>query len=67
MPRPNDSHRSLLPLEQERTLIAVVELSRSSWLVDFANRSAARGRAPSSGESSGRSSGPHFRSCIRSF
>jgi transposase len=33
MPRPNDSHRSLLPLEQESTLIAVVELSRSSWLV----------------------------------
>ena len=28
-----DSHRSLLPLEQESTLIAVVELSRSSWLV----------------------------------
>src|SRR4051794_5945901 len=33
MPRPNDSHRSLLPLEQESTLIAVVELSHSSWLV----------------------------------
>jgi transposase len=33
MPRPNDSHRSLLPLEQENTLIAVVELSHSSWLV----------------------------------
>src|SRR4051794_41833192 len=33
MPRQNDSHRSLLPLEQESTLIAVVELSRSSWLV----------------------------------
>jgi transposase len=33
MPRPNDSHRSLLPLEQESTLIAVVELSRSSRLV----------------------------------
>src|SRR4051795_193962 len=33
MPRPNDSHRSLIPLEQESTLIAVVELSRSSWLV----------------------------------
>src|SRR3954462_14107478 len=32
MPRPNDSHRSLLPLEQESTLVAVVELSRSSWL-----------------------------------
>jgi transposase len=33
MPQPNDSHRSLLPFEQESTLIAVVELSRSSWLV----------------------------------
>src|SRR6478672_6785920 len=33
MPRPNDSHRSLLPLEQESTLVAVIELSRSSWLV----------------------------------
>src|SRR3954464_5290991 len=42
MPRPNDSHRSLPPLEQESTLIAggegsrlmgVVELSRASWLV----------------------------------
>jgi transposase len=33
MPRPNDSRRSLIPLEQESTLIAVVELSRSSWLV----------------------------------
>src|SRR4051794_20548666 len=33
MPRPNDSHRSLLLLEQESTLIAVVELSHSSWLV----------------------------------
>src|SRR3954451_22533794 len=33
MSRPNDSHRSLLPLEQESTLIVVVELSHSSWLV----------------------------------
>ena len=33
MPRPNDSRRSLLALEQESTLIAVIELSRSSWLV----------------------------------
>src|SRR4051812_1151677 len=33
MSQPNDSRRSLIPLEQESTLIAVVELSRSSWLV----------------------------------
>ena len=33
MKRPNDSRRSLIPLEQESTLIAVVELSQSSWLV----------------------------------
>jgi transposase len=33
MPWPNDSRRSLLALEQESTLIVVVELSRSSWLV----------------------------------
>ena len=33
MPRPDDSRRSLTALEQESTLIAVVELSRSSWLV----------------------------------
>jgi hypothetical protein len=30
MPRPNDSRRFLIPLEQESTLIAVVELSRSA-------------------------------------
>jgi transposase len=33
MPRLNDSRRSLLALEQESTLIAVIELSQSSWLV----------------------------------
>jgi transposase len=33
MPGPNNSRRSLIPLEQESTLLAVVELSRSSWLV----------------------------------
>ena len=33
MKRPNDSRRSLIPLEQESTLIAVIELSQSSWLV----------------------------------
>ena len=33
MPRLNDLRRSLLALEQESTLIAVIELSQSSWLV----------------------------------
>ena len=33
MPRPDDLSRSLVPLQQDSTLIAVVELSRSSWLV----------------------------------
>jgi transposase len=33
MPRLNDSRRSLLALEQESTLIVVIELSQSSWLV----------------------------------
>ena len=33
MPQPNDLSRSLLPLEQDRTLIVVIELSQSSWLV----------------------------------
>jgi transposase len=31
--RLNDSRRSLLALEQESTLIAVIELSQGSWLV----------------------------------
>lgn len=33
MPQPNDLSRSLVPLEQDNTLIAVVELSQSTWLV----------------------------------
>jgi transposase len=33
MPRPDDLSRSLVSLQQDSTLIAVVELSRSSWLV----------------------------------
>src|SRR3954464_4754297 len=32
MPRPNDSHRSLLSLEHESTLIAVVGLSPWGWV-----------------------------------
>ena len=33
MPRPDDLSRSLVALHQDSTLIAVVELSQSSWLV----------------------------------
>src|SRR3954462_7358140 len=33
MPQPNDLSRSLLTLDQASTLIAVIEMSQSSWLV----------------------------------
>jgi transposase len=33
MPKPNDLSRSLVPFEQDSTLIAVIEMSLSSWLV----------------------------------
>jgi len=33
MPHPNDLSRSLVALEQDATLIAVVELGQSSWLI----------------------------------
>src|SRR5215470_19824413 len=33
MPQPNDLSRSLAALEQDSTLIAVIEMSLSSWLV----------------------------------
>jgi len=33
MPQPNDLSRSLVPLEQDNTLAAVIELSQSGWLV----------------------------------
>ena len=33
MPQPNDLSRSLVPLDQDSTIIVVVELSQSSWLV----------------------------------
>src|SRR6201987_2703116 len=33
MPQPNDLSRSLVALDQDRTIIAVVEMSQSSWLV----------------------------------
>ena len=33
MPQPNDLSRSFVALDQNSTIIAVVELSQSSWLV----------------------------------
>jgi len=33
MPQSNDLSRSLVPSEQEATLVAVIELSQSSWLI----------------------------------
>jgi transposase len=33
MPQPNDLSRSLVALDQDSTLITVVEMSQSSWLV----------------------------------
>src|SRR5262249_60613161 len=33
MPQPNDLSRSLVVLDQNSTIIAVVELSHSSWLI----------------------------------
>ena len=33
MPQPNDLSRSLAILDQNRTVIAVIEMSQSSWLI----------------------------------
>ena len=33
MPQPNDLSRSLVVLDQDSTIITVVEMSQSSWLV----------------------------------
>jgi transposase len=33
VPQPNDLSRSLVPLQQDSTLVAVIELSQSRWLV----------------------------------
>ena len=33
MPQPNDLSRSLVALDQDSTIIVVVEMSQSSWLV----------------------------------
>jgi transposase len=33
MPEPNDLSRSLVTFEQDATLVAVIEMSQSSWLI----------------------------------
>jgi len=33
MPQPNDLSRSLIALDHDSTIVAVVEMSQSSWLV----------------------------------
>jgi hypothetical protein len=33
MPQQNDLSRSLIPIDQATTLVAVIELSQSSWLI----------------------------------
>ena len=38
MPQPNDLSRSLVALDQNSTIIAVVEMSQSSWLVGGVRR-----------------------------
>jgi len=44
MPQPNDLNRSLVALDQNSTIIAVVELSHSSWLVGGVVRDEAQSR-----------------------
>ena len=33
MSQPNDSKKSAIPLEQDNTMIAVIEMGQASWLV----------------------------------
>jgi transposase len=33
MPQPNDLSRSLIALDQDSTLVAVIEMGQASWLV----------------------------------
>jgi transposase len=33
MPQPNDLSRSLVALDQNSTIIAVIDMSQSSWLI----------------------------------
>jgi hypothetical protein len=34
MPQPNDSGKSLVALDQDSTLVAVIEMGQASWLVE---------------------------------
>jgi transposase len=47
MPQPNDLSRSLVVLDQDSTIIAVVEMSQSSWLVAASSPALSVSRAKS--------------------
>src|SRR4029079_8532814 len=53
MPQRNDLSRSLTALDQDSTLIAVVEMSQSSWLVGAITRGVERRRAKKLQQSEG--------------
>jgi hypothetical protein len=46
MPKPADLNRCLAPLDQDHTIIAVIEMSQSSWLVAGVVPGIARPEAP---------------------
>ena len=58
MPQANDLSRCLVTLEQDDTLIAVIELSQASWLVAGIVPAIERRLIPAAGSSDGRSA-PH--------
>jgi transposase len=45
MPQPNDLSRSLVALDQNSTIVAVIEMSQSSWLVAGMCHGLLQGRA----------------------
>ena len=55
MPQPNDLSRSLVALDQNSTIIAVVEMSQSSWLVGGMNPSSSSGESVANSKSRGSS------------
>ena len=77
MPQPNDLSRSLVALDQDSTLVAVIEMGQASWLVaaivpginrhaeeDRDGSGAATASAPALGEG-GRDSGANDQACCR--
>ena len=53
MPQPNDLSRSLVALDQNSTIIAVIEMSQSSWLVGGVIPARAAGRRAVFGKAAG--------------